>query len=157
MVVDYRGSRCSCGNLGCVEAMASSFFLPDIIRSNERVSPDFKIAASDMDFKQLFGLMRQGDENAIIICEECMNVWAAAIVSYIHAYDPEVVVLGGGIMRSADIILPYINKWVEDRAWTPIDRVHIVLSELGDNAALLGLNYYLTSVKRRRNEKVFKL
>lgn len=37
---------------------------------------------------------------------------------------------GGGIMRSADIILPYINKWVEDRAWTPIDRVHIVLSEL---------------------------
>jgi len=35
--------------------------------------------------------------------------------------------------------------------------VHIVLSELGDNAALLGLNYYLTSVKRRRNEKVFKL
>lgn len=57
-----------------------------------------------MDFKQLFGLMRQGDENAIIICEECMNVWAAAIVSYIHAYDPEVVVLGGGIMRSADII-----------------------------------------------------
>lgn len=69
-----------------------------------------------MDFKQLFGLMRQGDENAIIICEECMNVWAAAIVSYIHAYDPEVVVLGGGIMRSADIILPYINKWVEDRA-----------------------------------------
>ena len=86
-----------------------------------------------------------------------MNVWAAAIVSYIHAYDPEVVVLGGGIMRSADIILPYINKWGEDRAWTPIDRVHIVLSELGDNAALLGLNYYLTSVKRRRNEKVFKL
>lgn len=157
MVVDYRGRRCSCGNIGCVEAMASSFFLSDIIRSNERVSPDFKIAASDMDFKQLFGLMRQGDENAIIICEECMNVWAAAIVSYIHAYDPEVVVLGGGIMRSADIILPYINKWVEDRAWTPIDRVHIVLSELGDNAALLGLNYYLTSVKRRRNEKVFKL
>ena len=84
MVVDYRGRRCSCGNIGCVEAMASSFFLPDII-------------------------------------------------------------------------LPYINKWVEDRAWTPIDRVHIVLSELGDNAALLGLNYYLTSVKRRRNEKVFKL
>ena len=78
MVVDYRGRRCSCGNIGCVEAMASSFFLPDIIRSNERVSPDFKIAASDMDFKQLFGLMRQGDENAIIICEECMNVWATS-------------------------------------------------------------------------------
>ena len=45
--------------------MASSFFLPDIIRSNERVSPDFKIAASDMDFKQLFGLMTQFANSAI--------------------------------------------------------------------------------------------
>ena len=157
MVVDYRGRRCSCGNIGCVEAMASSFFLAEIIRSSDKVTSEFKLRASDWNFKTLFELMRQGDQNATAICEECMDVWSAAIVSYIHAYDPEIVVLGGGVMRSADIILPYINRCVEDRAWTPIDKVHIVLSELGDNAALLGLNYYLTRVKQEENEKIFGL
>lgn len=157
LVIDYRGRLCSCGNVGCVEAMASSFFLGDIIRSNDRVSPGFKEQASDWNFKRLFELMRQGDTDATIICEECMNVWSAAIVSYIHAYDPEVVVLGGGIMRSADIILPYINRRVDDRAWTPVDKVRIVLSELGDNAALLGLNYYLAKVKREENETIFRV
>ena len=157
LVVDYRGRLCSCGNVGCVEAMASSFFLGDIIRSNGRVSSEFKEQASGWNFKRLFELMRQGDTDATIICEECMNVWSAAIVSYIHAYDPEVVVLGGGIMRSADIILPYINRRVDDRAWTPVDKVRIVLSELGDNAALLGLNYYLAKVKREENETIFRV
>ncbi len=155
LVVDYRGRLCSCGNIGCVEAMASSFFLSDIIRSNDKVSDEFKALADELDFKRLFEMMRQGDENATIVCNGCMSVWGAAIVSYIHAYDPEVVVLGGGVMKSSDIILPYIEKWVNDRAWTPIDRVRIVLSKLGDNAALLGLNYYLRSVKREKN--VFKV
>ena len=48
---------------------------------------------------------------------------------YIHACSTRVDCwVAGDHMKSADIILPYINKWVEDRAWTPIDRVHIVLS-----------------------------
>lgn len=157
VVIDYRGRRCSCGNVGCVEAMASSFFLPDVIRSSDKVSPAFKELAADWDFKRLFDQMRLGNLDAIAICEECMEVWSAAIVTYIHAYDPEIVVLGGGIMRSADVILPYINRRVEARAWTPVARVPVVLSELGDNAALLGLNYYLTRVKREKNEKIFGL
>lgn len=157
MVIDYRGRRCSCGNIGCVEALASSFFLPDIIQSNKQVSDTFKTTAPDMDFKHLFSLMRQGDEDATIIGKECMDVWAAAIISYIHAYDPEIIVMGGGIMKSADIILPYITKRVHAYAWMPTDQVTIVPSQLGNNAALLGLNYYLTNITIKSNETIFKL
>lgn len=157
IVVDYRGRRCSCGNVGCVEAMASSFFLPEIIRSHTQVSDTFKAKADEMDFKQLFEMMRNGDAAAATICKTCMDVWAAAIVSYIHAYDPEIIVLGGGIMRSADIILPYLDSRVDNLAWTPIEKTRIVPSQLGDNAALLGLNYYLPETKKEKNEKIYGL
>jgi glucokinase len=56
----------------------------------------------------------------------------------VHAYDPEIVILGGGVMKSADAILPYIKSHVQKYAWTPWGKVEVRAAELGDNAALLG-------------------
>ena len=148
IIVDYRGRRCTCGNIGCVEAMASSFFLPEIIRTHPKISNEYKVKATHYDFKTLFGLMRQGEAEATLLCKECMDVWAAAIINYIHAYDPEIIVMGGGIMRSADIILPYIKERVDRLVWAPEYKVKIKPSLLGDNAALLGISYTLSKIKK---------
>ena len=58
-------------------------------------------------------------------------------MNLIHAYDPEVVVIGGGIMASADIILPATKEYVRRHAHTPWGLVRIVAGQLGDNAALV--------------------
>lgn len=79
-----------------------------------------------------------------------MDVWAAAIINYIHAYDPEIIVMGGGIMRSADIILPYIKERVDRLVWAPEYKVKIKPSLLGDNAALLGISYTLSTIKKEK-------
>ena len=150
IIVDYRGRRCTCGNIGCVEAMASSFFLTDIIKCNLNLSNSFREKAIDYDFKKLFSLMQSGNRDAEIVCKECMDVWSAAIINYIYAYDPEVIVLGGGIMRSADIIIPYIEEKVHKLVWSSGDKVKIKPSLLGDNAALFGISYLL---KNQNNEK----
>lgn len=142
LTLQYRGRRCTCGNIGCVEAHSSSFFLPQIIGENENLSEDFRKHASDCTYKELTDKYRVGDEDAIIALRECMDVWSAAIVNYIHAYDPETVVVGGGIMKSADIILPYIRAKVNSLAWCPGGEVSIVASELGDDAALLAAEHY---------------
>ena len=142
MIVDYRGRRCTCGNVGCVEAHASSFFLPQIIKESKMVDPDFTMDCTSCDFKALFDMYRSGDKNAGSIIKECMDVWAAAIVNYIHAYDPEMIVLGGGIMRSAEVILPYLREKVASLAWCPNGNVRIVSSQLGDDAAILASGYY---------------
>lgn len=63
--------------------------------------------------------MRQGEPEATLLCQDCMDVWAAAIINYIHAYDPEIIVIGGGIMRSADIILPYLKERIDRLVWSP--------------------------------------
>lgn len=142
MIVDYKGRKCTCGNVGCVEAHASSFFLPYIISENKEISEAFRNDEKNRDFKTLFDKFRQGDHEAEVVLNECMDVWAAATVNYIHAYDPQIVVIGGGIMKSADIILPYLREKVASLAWSPFGRVKIVASELGDDAALLASSYY---------------
>lgn len=140
LVADYRGRKCSCGNIGCVEASASSFFLNDIVRENSNVSSDFYADYAPFDFKKIFTLSREGNNDAIIIRNECMDIWAAGLISLIHAYDPEKIVIGGGIMRSADIIVPYIQNRVNNLAWTPWGKIEIVASELMDNSAILGVS-----------------
>ena len=144
LIADYRGRRCSCGNQGCIEAMASSFFLDRIVQEDSRISDDFYQRHRPFDFKKLFALAAAGDPEAIIVRDECMDVWSAGVINLIHAYDPETVVLGGGIMRSADVILPHIRRKVDELAWTPWGKVDIVSSELGDNAAILGVAYCVT-------------
>jgi len=150
-VIDYKGRKCSCGNVGCVEALSSSFFLSSIIKENPKLSAAFREKADSYDFEEIFNLASCGDIDALIVRNECMDVWSAAIVTYIHAYDPQVVVLGGGVMKSKEVILPYICERVGRLAWCPTENVKIVASELGDNAAVLAAEYSFTN-QRRKNE-----
>jgi len=138
-VVDYKGRRCSCGNIGCIEALSTSFFLNDIIRENQQISKDFYRQYAPFDFKKLFDLYREGNHDAKKICQECMDVWSAGIVNMIHAYDPEIIVLGGGVTKSADIMMPYIQQRVDSLAWTPWGKVKIVESKIKDHAGIVGV------------------
>ena len=142
-VVDYRGRRCTCGNRGCVESMSSSFFLPQIIRDHPLLSTPFKQEMADCDFKALFARAASPDPDAQLLCRECMDVWAAAIITYIHAYDPQRVILSGGIMNSRETILPYLQRIVDKHAWCPVQKVEVVSSQLDDHAALMGIDYCL--------------
>lgn len=142
MIVEYKGRKCTCGNIGCVEAHSSSFFLPQIIGEDDRLSEDFRKDCSNFNYKTLTDKYRCGDKDAVAVLTGCMDVWAAAIVNYIHAYDPEVVVIGGGIMKSADVILPYLREKVNALAWCPAGAVRIEAALTGDSAALLSVEYY---------------
>lgn len=55
------------------------------------------------------------------------------------AFDPEVVILGGGILRSADAIVPHVQAYVDRHAWTPWGRVEVRRADQLANAALLGV------------------
>lgn len=142
LIADYHGRQCSCGNVGCIEALSSSFFLPQIIGENKRLNASFRSDASNFNFKALFTQAAARVADAQTVVKECMNVWSAGIVNYIHAYDPQTVIIGGGIMKSKEIILPYVRKRVQSLAWCPFEEVEIVASELGDHAALLAAEYY---------------
>ncbi|MCG3148901.1 MAG: Beta-glucoside kinase [Verrucomicrobiae bacterium] len=75
--------------------------------------------------------------------ERALRVWGALAVTLVHAFDPERIIFGGGVMRSAAVILPAVQARVDTEAFMPGGRVPVVAGELGDRAALLGAEWLL--------------
>jgi glucokinase len=136
--VDYRGHKCKCGNVGCAEAEAAGWSMPGIVRETPGFGESSLASITQIDFQALFAAARNGDAVASAVRQHCLGVWAANAVALIHAYDPEVVVFGGGVMRSADDILPFVVEHVEKHAWTSWGTPRVCAAILGENAALLG-------------------
>lgn len=136
--VDFQGHRCACGNIGCAEAEAAGWSLPKIIREAPGFAESSLSRAPSIDFQTLFSAAELGDRLACDIRQRCLNVWASNTVASIHAYDPEIIVFGGGVMRSGEVILPFVRQYVEEHAWTTWGTPCVVAATLGENAALLG-------------------
>src|SRR3984957_9944593 len=108
----FSGRKCTCGNIGCAEAEASGWALPLIVKEWPGIEKSSLASHAEIDFKDLFEAARRGDAIAIAIRDRCLNVWAADAVGLVHMYDPEVIVIGGGVMKSADAIIPYVQEYV---------------------------------------------
>lgn len=144
-VVNHKGTVCTCGNVGCVEAEASTWRLPSLLKEH----PEFVQSAIRMeevlDFKALFHHAGNNDRVAKEVLDHCLSAWAAGIISLIHAFDPEMVILSGGIMKSASVILPALQEKVNQLAWTPWGKVKLVEAQFPDSAALYGADYLVRS------------
>jgi glucokinase len=92
----------------------------------------------EVGFKELFQEAAKGDEIAVAIRDRCLRIWAADAVGLVHSFDPEIIVIGGGVMKSADVIIPYVEKYVQKHSWTPWGKVQVRAAALGNEAALLG-------------------
>ncbi|HXX00230.1 MAG TPA: ROK family protein [Candidatus Acidoferrales bacterium] len=138
------GRPCTCGAIGCVEAEASGWALPLMAREWKGFSASRLARHENINFQTLFELADAGDHVAAEIREYCLKVWATGAVGLIHAYDPERIVIGGGVMRSATVILPYIQAYVNKHAWTPWGKVQVVAAQLGNDAGLYGAIPLLT-------------
>lgn len=141
--VRYGGRRCAGGNIGCAEAEASTAHLTALAQAD----PDFARSAlkrlGQVDYAAVFEHAAAGDAAALRLRAHSLTVWSALVVTLIHAYDPERVVLGGGIMASGDAILAHVQAYVAEHAETPWGRVQIVAGALGQDAALLGSPWLL--------------
>lgn len=140
------GRPCSCGARGCAESEASTWALPGVCRDWPRFAESRLAAEEKPDFNVLFRVGDEGDLIAKEILQHCIDVWAALAVGLIHAYDPEVLVFGGGVMRRGDRILPAIRERAGE-AWTPWGKVEVKPAECGDDAALLGAIPLLMEMK----------
>lgn len=134
----FDGRPCTCGAIGCIEAEASTWALPDIGRAMPGFGTSALSRLERLDFEAVFAAADAGDTVAVAVRDRCVRVWAAGAVAMIHAWDPELLVVGGGVMRRADAVLPAIEAHVHAHAWTPWGRVRVSAAALGDQAALVG-------------------
>ncbi len=143
IAVQYNGRQCSCGNVGCVEAHASTWSIKQRIEEDKNYLQSILSSAPAIDFENLFTAAEKGDTLALTVQQECLDMWSAAVVNLIHAYDPEVVIIGGGVMNKKENVLPYLTEQVHKHAWCPWGNVDIRSTELLSNAGILGAVYCL--------------
>jgi len=141
--VRYGGRACSCGNVGCAEAEASTAFLDELAKANLDFAASQLADEPKLDFAAVFKHAAAGDACAIKLRDHSLLVWATLAVNLIHFYDPEILIIGGGIMASRETILPFIQNHVARHAHTPWGKVRVVASELEDRAALVAAEWLL--------------
>jgi glucokinase len=141
--VVYNGRMCNCGNKGCVETYASTWALKERIEQHKNFDKSSLSKVPVIDFETLFTEADNNDALAIEFKNDCIELWSAAVVNLIHAYDPEVVVIGGGVMQKHEELIPLIKTIVHQHAWTPWGKVDIRASTLLADAGLYGAVYCL--------------
>ena len=145
-IINYKGSQCNCGNKGCVETEASTWSIAAKARNSKGFSESKLSGEATIDFESIFRYA-ENDLLAKQLRDESLNVWSACAINLIHAYDPEIVLLTGGIMASSDKIIPYIQQQTDAHAWTPWGKVKIEAASFLSTAALLGAGYLVTNDK----------
>ncbi|MEO7175394.1 MAG: ROK family protein [Saprospiraceae bacterium] len=145
MSVDYAGPRCNCGDIGCLEAVASSWALPEIIRQH----PDIEFSSLRdeplLDFERLFHHSSNGDLVAGSIVKHCLQVWAIGLKNLVYAFDPEKIILAGGVLAQGRSIINYFQEQIDDAAWLPAGSVEIVAAIAPDWAGVSGAAYLAQS------------
>ena len=132
------GRLCSCGNRGCAEAEAGTVVLGEIYRQQPGSERGTLNSHPAIGFAELFAAADAGDKPAVTALEHCLRVWSALTVALIHAYDPEIVIFGGSVLKRATDILPRLQEYIDAHAWTPGRIVPLRRAALGSNAAILG-------------------
>ena len=148
LTVNIDGRSCPCGNVGCAESEASGWALPFIASEWPGFESSSLAGIPTIGFFDLFAHAKAGDRVAVEIRDHCLNVWAAAAVSLIHAYDPTALILGGGVMGSAEQIVPAIQAYVDRHVWSSWGKPQVRAAKLGNKAALLGAIPLLTEESR---------
>jgi len=139
----YGGRPCGCGNLGCAESEASTAYLAELAKARDDFHGSPLACEPVLDFAAVFRHAAGGDACARAIRDHSLLVWSSLAVTLIHAYDSELIILGGGIMASADVIVPVVQEFVAQHAHTPWGKVRVVASELGDAAALVAADWLI--------------
>jgi glucokinase len=141
MTLDLNGPSCTCGNIGCVEAFCKAGRLVDLWRQAQAAGEDERQGSSGAPVtpEVVLAAAARGDPAATQAQAEYARGLAAAVVSYIHLYDADIVVLGGGLMRVGQTMLPAVRRYVAEHTWTcPPRQVPVEAAALGDDAALVG-------------------
>lgn len=141
--VEYTNARrCCCGQYGCLEAYASGTGITRTVR--ERIVTDSEFENElhkyglNSDAKGCADLAELGNEVALEIYEKAGDYLARGIASAANLLNPEVIILGGGVANSMDLILPYIKKSIWKYIISSLTETKIIKTNLGYEAALLG-------------------
>ena len=140
MTVAPDGPRCGCGNVGCLEAVASGTAIGK--RGQEAVQTNVETSLKKYDkitSYEVFVEAKNGDAVAKEIVDKAMNYLGIGVANAISIFDPEMVIIGGGVSKVGDILFDTVKSVVKARCFKAMsDSCEIVPAGLGTDAGVMG-------------------
>lgn len=133
-VISIDGEPCTCGNNGCFETFVSS---GSIVR---RAKKQIRNTPENLTAEDIYNYAVERNEEYLHVLEETGYYISIGLLNLINTVNPDTVVLSGGVMKSAEFLMPTILKNVKEKALTSKvrDEVNILVGKLDDDATLLG-------------------
>ncbi|HWE80711.1 MAG TPA: ROK family protein [Gaiellaceae bacterium] len=130
VTVDWHGRPCrSCGRAGCLEAYVSGTSIVERAReAGLRYDTAEEVAAA----------ARDGDPGAARVWDETIEALACGVTSIVNLFEPELVVIGGGVSRSGERLFGPLRAAVRDGAMSPAGEARIVPAALGERVGVAG-------------------
>ena len=134
------GPRCGCGNTGCSEAVASGTAI--MKRGREAVESKVETSLKNYDevtAKEVFTEAEKGDKVSQDILNDALSYLGITIANIANSFDPDKIVMGGGVSQAGNIVFEKIDYEMERRCLKIIyDNCKIVKAVLGGKAGVLG-------------------
>ncbi len=141
LTVNAHGRRCHCSSIGCLEAYCSGTNIA--VRAREAVAATAEPSAlrddDELTAVDVAAAVAAGDPVAIRVWDETTTLLGAGIASMIHAFNPSLVIIGGGVAKSGDLLFEPVRRAVAERTMPWLhEGVRILPAELGDRTGVLG-------------------
>lgn len=145
-VIEYNGRQCSCGRKGCFEAYASATALIKATKDAmlaDKSTKMWEIAdgkIENVDGKTAFDGMRAGDKTAISVVEEYINYLGCGLTNVINIFQPEMLLIGGGICKEGANLTAPLEKIIERDSYCidPEKSPKLAIAKLGNDAGIIG-------------------
>jgi glucokinase len=134
----------NCPNRGCIEAFCSGTAVERDATELGQDKPDSRLGRAFAEHgrvsgRELVTAAREGDRDAVMLTERFGRNLGIAIAAIINAFEPQLLVIGGGVSREADLFLETARNEAESRALPKLfERVEIGLARGGANAGVIG-------------------
>ena len=146
------GIKCTCGNIGCLEAYACSGGILKRVNDALLKERDSDGEQPFTDLKQVSQMVMQGNEIVLNVIRETGVILGIAIANIANLLNPEMVVLFGGITNLGENLLGPLKEEVKRRAFKKAtESLRIELSQLGDNSGILGAARNILSKLKNQN------
>ncbi len=135
-VLDPSGPQCSCGFRGCWEVLATGPAMAEWFKSK---APAGHAYPKDFGAKEIFDLAKEGDALARQAVDREVYYLGLGLANLINLFVPDVIVLGGSVMKGAALFLDDIRKVISQGCrFVPFGKTELTLASLGEDANLIG-------------------
>lgn len=138
------GPRCSCGKRGCINSMISITAMQKMVqralRRGEETSLTQRLLNREYFSPQLLAEEAgRGDAVALQVYGEVGRWLGTATEKYLSLFEPHMIILGGDVLSTSDLLLPQVRNAVMVQSATPTwNATEVVVARLGADAALIG-------------------